>query len=86
MRAIEPEDQRLASGLPVLDLAVEEDREKAARLLTAEAMAAIRSAGDVLEWYDKTISKTIGRSRGDRHAQQTGEGGGAGAGAVECGP
>lgn len=55
------EDQRLASGLPALDLAVEGDREQAARLMTAEALAAIRGAGNAVEWYDKTISKTIGR-------------------------
>lgn len=53
------EDRRLASGLPVLDIANEIDREVLSELLTAEVMAAIEVGGDAISWYDDTINKTI---------------------------
>ena len=55
-------ERRLASGLPKFDLTLEEDREALSRLLAVEALAAIRSAGDAIEWYDKTIRNTIAQA------------------------
>lgn len=52
-------EQRLASGLPVLDITKPEDRTQLARLMAAEAMAAIRSEGTALEWYDQTIRNML---------------------------
>jgi hypothetical protein len=52
-------NRRLASGLPVLDIKNEADREKLATLISAEALAAIQNAGDSLQWYDKTINALI---------------------------
>ena len=47
--------RRKASGLPQLDITKPEDRAQLARLVAAEALAAIKSAGASLEWYDQTI-------------------------------
>ena len=53
-------DQRRAkSGLPKLDINKPEDRTVLAKLLAAEAVAAIRSAGNAVEWYDETVAKTL---------------------------
>lgn len=51
--------RRMESGLPVLDINKSEDRAQLARLVAAEALAAIRNAGDSLEWYDTTVAKTL---------------------------
>ena len=52
-------ERRLQAGLPVLDITKPEDRTQLARLVAAEALAAIRNAGDSLEWYDTTVAKTL---------------------------
>jgi len=53
-------DQRYRdAGMPVLDLNKAEDRTTLARMLAAEAVGAIRSAGNAVEWYDETIAKTL---------------------------
>ena len=53
-------DQRYRdSGMPTLDLNKAEDRTTLAKLLAAEAVGAIRSAGNAVEWYDETIAKTL---------------------------
>ena len=53
-------DQRRAkSGLPKLNINKPEDRTVLAKLLAAEAVAAIRSAGNAVEWYDETVAKTL---------------------------
>jgi len=51
--------RRAESGLPILDIKKPEDREVLAKLLSAEAVAAIRSAGNAVEWYDETVAKTL---------------------------
>ena len=51
--------RRKASGLPVLDISKPEDRAQLARLVAAEALAAIKSAGASLEWYDQTIRSML---------------------------
>ena len=55
-------DRRLQSGLKVLDINSEEDRETISRLLAAEAIGAINSAGSALEWYDSTIRNTLAQA------------------------
>ena len=53
-------DQRYRdSGMPTLDLNKAEDRSTLARMLAAEAVGAIRSAGNAVEWYDETVAKTL---------------------------
>ena len=53
-------DQRRAdSGLATLDINKPGDRTILAKLMAAEAVAAIRSAGNSVEWYDETIAKTL---------------------------
>jgi hypothetical protein len=53
-------DQRYRdSGMPVLDLNKAEDRSTLAHMLAAEAIGAIRSAGNAVEWYDETVAKTL---------------------------
>ena len=53
-------DQRYRdAGMPVLDLNKAEDRSTLARMLAAEAVGAIRSAGNAVEWYDETVAKTL---------------------------
>ena len=47
------------SGLGVLDLNKAEDRSILARMMAAEAVGAIRSAGNAVEWYDETVAKTL---------------------------
>ena len=54
------QDMRRQSGLPLLDTEKPEDRKILARLMATEAMAAIRSGGANLEWYDSVINKTLG--------------------------
>gem|GEM_PF-4915743 len=53
------EDRRRASGLRVLNIANPADQDTLARLMAAETLAAIRSNGNALEWYDETIAKTL---------------------------
>jgi hypothetical protein len=53
------EERRRASGLRPLDLVNEADRAILAKLVAAEALAAIRSAGSAVEWYDSTIRRTL---------------------------
>lgn len=53
------EDRRRQSGLRLLDIAVAEDQDTLARLIAAEALGAIRSSGNALEWYDETIARTL---------------------------
>lgn len=55
-------DRRLASGLKVLDINNDDDRETISRLLAAEAIGAINSAGSALEWYDSTIRNTLAQA------------------------
>jgi hypothetical protein len=53
-------DQRYRdAGMPVLDLNKAKDRSTLARMLAAEAVGAIRSAGNAVEWYDETVAKTL---------------------------
>jgi hypothetical protein len=53
-------DQRYQdSGMPVLDINKAEDRATLAKLMAAEAVGAIRSAGNSVEWYDETIDKML---------------------------
>ena len=53
-------DQRYRdSGMPTLDLNKADDRTTLAKLLAAEAVGAIRSAGNAVEWYDETVAKTL---------------------------
>jgi len=53
-------DQRYRdAGMPVLDLNKADDRSTLARMLAAEAVGAIRSAGNAVEWYDETVAKTL---------------------------
>jgi hypothetical protein len=70
------EDRRRASGLRLLDIANPEDQDLAAKLMAAETLAAIRSAGNALEWYDETIARTLAMAavkypelQSDRNAQ-----------------
>ena len=53
------QDQRRQSGLPLLNVDKPEDRKMIAKLMATEAMAAIRSGGANLEWYDSIINKTL---------------------------
>lgn len=53
------EERRLAAGLPPLDITKPADQEIAARLIAAETLAAIRSSGNALQWYDETIARTL---------------------------
>ena len=55
-------ERRLASGLRVLDITKEEDQKTLAKLMAAEAIGAINSAGDALQWYDKTIRNTLAQA------------------------
>jgi hypothetical protein len=53
-------DQRYRdSGMPTLDINKADDRSTLARMLAAEAVSAIRSAGNAVEWYDETVAKTL---------------------------
>ena len=47
------------AGMASLDLNKAEDRTTLARIMAAEAVGAIRSAGTAVEWYDDTIRKTL---------------------------
>jgi hypothetical protein len=53
------EDRRRASGLRPLNIELEADRKVLAKLMAAETLAGIRSAGNALEWYDSTINRTL---------------------------
>jgi hypothetical protein len=53
------QDERRKSGLPLLDIENADDRKIVAKLMATEAMAAIRSGGANLEWYDSVINKTL---------------------------
>jgi hypothetical protein len=53
-------DQRYRdAGMAPLDLNKPEDRATAAKMMAAEAVAAIKSAGNAVEWYDETVRKTL---------------------------
>lgn len=52
-------ERRAESGLPTLDISVDADREQLATMMAAEALAAIESAGNAVEWYDATIRKML---------------------------
>jgi hypothetical protein len=53
-------DQRYRdAGMPALDLNKPEDRTTVAKMMAAEAIAAIKSAGNAVEWYDETVRKTL---------------------------
>lgn len=52
-------ERRMESGLPVLNISKPEDRAHLAKLVASEALAAIRNAGNSLEWYDETVAKTL---------------------------
>ena len=53
------ENRRKASGLKNLDITSEEDREELAKLMAAEAMAAINAGGNALQWYDSVIDSMM---------------------------
>jgi hypothetical protein len=55
------EDRRRMTGVPLseLDVSNEADRNTLAKLITAEAMAAIRAGGNAIDWYDGVINKTM---------------------------
>jgi len=52
-------NRRFESGLPILNLNKAQDRTTLAKLMASEAVAAIRSAGNAVEWYDETVAKTL---------------------------
>ena len=52
-------NRRLESGLPLLNLNKAQDRTTLAKLMASEAVAAIRSAGNAVEWYDETVEKML---------------------------
>lgn len=47
------------AGMSPLDLNKPEDRATVAKMMAAEAIAAIKSAGNAVEWYDETVRKTL---------------------------
>ena len=47
------------SGKPRLDISKPGDRTVLAKLMASEAVAAIHSSGDAVEWYDETIDKAL---------------------------
>lgn len=47
------------AGMKPLDLNKAEDRATVAKMMAAEAVAAIKSAGNAVEWYDETVRKTL---------------------------
>jgi hypothetical protein len=47
------------AGMTPLDLNKPDDRTTVARMMAAEAVAAIKSAGNAVEWYDETVRKTL---------------------------
>lgn len=47
------------AGMAPLDLNKPEDRKTVAKMMAAEAIAAIKSAGNAVEWYDETVRKTL---------------------------
>ena len=51
---------RRQAGLRRLDVDNAEDRQTISKLLAAEVVAAIRAGGAAQEWYNETISKTMG--------------------------
>lgn len=53
------DQRRAATGLAKLDINKPADRTALAKLLAGEAVAAIRSAGNAVEWYDETVAKTL---------------------------
>jgi len=53
------QDERRKSGVPLLSVDNPKDRRTIAKLMATEAMAAIRSGGANLEWYDSVINKTL---------------------------
>jgi hypothetical protein len=54
------ENRYRESGLPPLNINSEQDRETLSKLLSAEALAAIRSGGANIEWYNQVIDKMLG--------------------------
>ena len=53
------DNRRQETGMPLLNIKSENDRETLANLMAAEAVAAIKSAGNAVEWYDETVAKTL---------------------------
>jgi hypothetical protein len=53
------EKRRATSGLKNLEINNEEDREELAKLMAAEAMAAINAGGGALQWYDSVIDSMM---------------------------
>ena len=53
------DNRRQESGMPLLNIKNADDRDTLAKLLAAEAVAAIKSAGNAVEWYDETVAKTL---------------------------
>ncbi len=53
------DNRRQESGLPVLNIKKADDRDTLAKLMAVEAVAAIKSAGNAVEWYDETVAKTL---------------------------
>ena len=53
------DERRKALDTPKLDITDEADRAQLAKLMAAEALAAISSAGNALTWYDDTIRQTL---------------------------
>ena len=47
------------AGMSSLDLNKPEDRTTVAKMMAAEAIAAIKSAGNAVEWYDETVRRTL---------------------------
>jgi hypothetical protein len=48
------------SGLAPLDITNEQDRDTLSKLLAAEVLAAVRSGGANIQWYDKVIDQMLG--------------------------
>jgi hypothetical protein len=53
------DNRRQESGLPMLNIKKADDRDTLAKLMAVEAVAAIKSAGNAVEWYDETVAKTL---------------------------
>ena len=54
------ENRYRESGLPPLNINSEDDRKTLSKLLSAEALAAIRSGGANIEWYNQVIDRMLG--------------------------
>jgi hypothetical protein len=54
------EKRYVDSGLAPLDITNEQDRDTLSKLLAAEVLAAVRSGGANIQWYDKVIDQMLG--------------------------